>query len=107
MIQILSVEDIKQAELESYSMGESSNSLIKKAAQSISNYVSSKFPLNINSNVVIISGPGNNGTDGGLAGCYLSAHGYSVSIFRYVIEKIRPYQILLDTKCPKAKKQKI
>tara|TARA_Y100000996_G_scaffold299960_1_gene237728 strand:+ start:1015 stop:2649 length:1635 start_codon:yes stop_codon:yes gene_type:complete len=90
MIQVLSVQDTKQAELESYSMGESSNSLIKKAAQSISNYVSSEFPLNINSNVVIISGPGNNGNDGVLAGCYLSAHGYSVSIFRYVNEKNTP-----------------
>ena len=83
MIQILSVQDTKQAELESYSMGESSNSLIKKAAQSISNYISSEFPINIHTNVVIISGPGNNGNDGVLAGCYLSAYGYKVTIFRY------------------------
>ena len=90
MIQILSVQDTKQAELESYSMGESSNSLIKKAAQSISNYISSEFPINIHTNVVIISGPGNNGNDGVLAGCYLSAYGYKVTIFRYGNEKNLP-----------------
>ena len=83
MIQILSVEDIKQAELESYSMGESSNSLIKKAAQSISNYISLEFPKNTNSNIVIISGPGNNGNDGILAGCYLATNGFNVTLFRY------------------------
>ena len=83
MIQILSVQDIKQAELESYSMGESSNSLVKKAANSISNYIVSEFPKDTNTNIVIISGAGNNGNDGILAGCYLATKGYSVTIFRF------------------------
>ena len=87
MIQILSVEDIKQAELESYSMGESSNSLIRKAAQSISNYISLEFTNKTNSNVVIISGAGNNGNDGILTGCYLANDGYKVTIFRYTNKK--------------------
>tara|TARA_Y100001970_G_C14253649_1_gene873549 strand:- start:3172 stop:4803 length:1632 start_codon:yes stop_codon:yes gene_type:complete len=83
MIQILSVQDIKQAELESYSMGESSNSLVKKAANSISNYIVSELPKDINTNIVIISGAGNNGNDGILAGCYLATKGYNVTIFRF------------------------
>ena len=83
MIQILSVQDIKQAELESYSMGESSNSLVKKAANSISNYIVSEFPKDTNRNIVIISGSGNNGNDGILAGCYLATKGYNVTIFRF------------------------
>ena len=87
MIQVLSVEDIKQAELESYSMGESSNSLIRKAAQSISNYIALEFTNKTNSNVVIISGAGNNGNDGILTGCYLANDGYKVTIFRYTNKK--------------------
>lgn len=83
MIQILSVQDIKQAELESYSMGESSNSLVKKAANSISDYIVTEFPKDTNTNIVIISGAGNNGNDGILAGCYLSTKGYNVTIFRF------------------------
>ena len=83
MIQILSVQDIKQAELESYSMGESSNSLVKKAANSISDYIVTEFPKDTNTNIVIISGAGNNGNDGILAGCYLATKGYNVTIFRF------------------------
>ena len=83
MIQILSKQDIKQAELEAYSMGESSNSLINKAAISISNYLSIKFSQTLHNNVVILAGLGNNGNDGILTGCYLASNNYNVKMFRF------------------------
>jgi len=83
MIQILSIEDIKQAELEAYSMGQSSNSLINKAAISIGEYLCLEYPSILNNEVVILAGPGNNGNDGILTGCYLANNNYNVKIFRF------------------------
>ena len=76
---ILNSSEIKAIEQKEFKLRKNSFSLMQSAGEKCANYISSK--VSKNKELLVISGPGNNGGDGFIIGNCLLKKGYIVKIF--------------------------
>ena len=76
-LEVLSVSEMKIADLSAIESGYSSLSLMESAGQAVADTVQETYPYG---NVLVLCGPGNNGGDGFVAARILSRYGRTVRL---------------------------
>ena len=76
-LEVLSVSEMKIADLTAIESGYSSLSLMESAGQAVADTVQETYPYG---NVLVLCGPGNNGGDGFAAAAILNEQNYPIQI---------------------------